>query len=215
MLWTSAYAREHLIERPRQSQAQLQAKRLAQGKECDANHDHVSYRSLAKRLWKEMFCAFFVFFVTLSLFPGITVTIPTQHTHDERFQSLFPVLLIFIFQVGDLVGRSLPSLVILVGPRYLWICVVARIAFFILFILCINPRVFDNDWAAYVIEAVFAVTNGYFGTLATIYGPAPAEEHEKEVAGNIMSFCLQFGVLTGAFFALLVLYLVNGKLTLS
>ena len=77
----------------------------------------------------------------------------------------------FTFQVFDFIGRSLPRFFILFSPRTLWIPTVLRFGFFPLFILCLGthsgtiPLVFDSDGWYYPFMAIFALTNGYCGSM--------------------------------------------------
>ncbi|ELR21496.1 Solute carrier family 29 (nucleoside transporters), member 1, putative [Acanthamoeba castellanii str. Neff] len=170
----------------------------------------VHYFSLMKRIWREALVVFTIFFVSLSLFPGMTAQIHTA-THSLS-QEWFVILMIFNFQIFDFIGRTLPKFFILFSARWLWVPTFARCAFFALFILCIKPLIFNHDAWYHVFMAIFALTNGYCGTLAMMYGPTNAKDHEKETAGAIMSFFLNFGIFLAAHFAILLLYAVEGTL---
>jgi equilibrative nucleoside transporter 1/2/3 len=170
----------------------------------------IKYLSLFRRIWREALVVFTVFFVSLSLFPGMTVQIHTA-THSLS-QEWFVILMIFNFQIFDFVGRTLPKFIILFNARWLWVPTFARCGFFVLFILCIKPLIFNHDAWYHVFMALFALSNGYCGTLAMMYGPVNAKDHEKETAGAIMSFFLNFGIFLAAHFAILLLYAVEGTL---
>jgi Nucleoside transporter len=172
----------------------------------------VSYWSVFKRIWPFALEVFWVFCVTLTIFPGMTLQIQSQFGED--FQPWFGIILIFIFQLFDYIGRTLPKWMILFTPRTLWIPVVLRTGIVVLFIFCINPRYIYIDGFPYLFMAVFALTNGYCGTLAMMFAPDCVEDHEKESAGAIMGFMLNLGIFVAAHLALLVLYLVNGPSSL-
>jgi equilibrative nucleoside transporter 1/2/3 len=130
--------------------------------------------------------------------------------HDNT--GWFIVINIFIFQLFDLVGRTLPRWFKIIPARLLWVFTSARVVFGVLFILCLVPgshRIFASNWASYVIMVFFAVTNGYCGTLAMMYGPANVLPHEKNLAGMIMSVFLQLGIFMAVLFALFLLFLVH------
>jgi len=170
----------------------------------------VSVRIVFKKVWKEALTVWAVFFSTLALFPGITSLIaPNSHSIDADW---FGIVLVAIFTFGDFIGRTLPKWFVIFSPRTLWIPTAIRFVFFVLFPLCIKPLVFHIDAVVYIFMAVFALTNGYCGTLAMMFGPASADAHEKEVAGIIMSFALGIGILCGVHFALLILYLLTGSI---
>jgi equilibrative nucleoside transporter 1/2/3 len=152
-----------------------------------------------------------VFFVTLSMFPGMTSLIPNT-PGDFPPGTWFGIANIFLFQLFDFVGRTLPRWVVIIPPRFLWIFSVARVVFAGLFILCIRPLcgpIFASQYAAFVIMTFFALTNGYFGTLAMMFAPRFVDDHEKNVAGMIMSVFLQLGIFSAVLFALFILYLVS------
>eukprot|EP01112_Ceratiomyxa_fruticulosa_P013868 TRINITY_DN392_c0_g1_i2.p1 TRINITY_DN392_c0_g1~~TRINITY_DN392_c0_g1_i2.p1 ORF type:complete len:416 (+),score=65.13 TRINITY_DN392_c0_g1_i2:185-1432(+) len=173
---------------------------------------NVSTWKLALKIKREALTVFFVFFVTLSLFPGVTSLVPTSTPSlgDAWFQIIFSGF----FMVFDFLGRTSPRFAILFGPKKLWIPVILRSVFFPLLVLLVRPRIFDKDVYAYIIMAVLALTNGYCGTLGMMYGPTNADPHEKETAGIIMSFSLNFGIFCATHFALLVDYLIQGSLEL-
>jgi len=170
----------------------------------------VYYFDLMSRIWREALVVFSVFFVSLSLFPGMTAQIHTAT--PSMSQEWFIILMIFDFQIFDFIGRTLPQYIILFSAKWLWAPTLARCVFFLLFILCINPVIYQHDAWYFTFMAIFALSNGYCGTLAMMYGPNKALEHEKETAGAIMSFFLNFGIFIAAHFALLLLYLVERSL---
>jgi len=165
------------------------------------------------KIWREALVVFTVFFTTLALFPGVVPSlIPTN---DHNLAEWFQIIMLAIFMVGDFIGRSAPRLFILFSPKTLWIPTVCRLVFFVLFVLCVKPRIFDSDIAAYLLMAVFAMTNGYCGTLAMMFGPVGASDHEKETAGIMMSFFLNFGIFVAIHFAFVLLYLLTGSIGIT
>jgi len=166
--------------------------------------------SIFKKIWVEAASVFFVFFVTLSLFPGMTSQIPPKSIRKD----LFSILMVFIFQVMDMIGRSLPRWTQIIKSRVVWLFALIRVVFYPLIIFCIKPRIFANDAAAIAIMAVFATSNGYIGTLAMMYGSSSPklQNYEREAAGTIMSFFLNAGIFTGVLFSFAILYLVEGIL---
>lgn len=167
----------------------------------------MSLLSVLRKIGLMSFTVWSVFFLTLSLFPGMTSIIP------DYGSTWNPVILIFLFQVFDFVGRMLPRWLRIIPRRVLWIASLLRLTFGGLFLLCIlplgNTPIFASPWAGFVIMSLFALTNGYFGTLAMMYAPDEVSDHEKATAGRIMSMSLQMGIFSAVFFALLILYLVD------
>ncbi|KAF2070178.1 hypothetical protein CYY_008505 [Polysphondylium violaceum] len=178
------------------------------------NKKTVAIFPLIKKVWREALVVFTVFFTTLSLFPGITGIIQNIG-HNELSQDWFQIILTFMFMIGDYIGRTIPKWIILFKPTNLWIPTFARLAFFPLFALCVKPLIFRSLAWYFIFMFIFSLSNGYCGTLAMMFGPTKAEEHEKEVTGIVMSFFLNFGIWVSTHFAFLVLYLVTGSSGIS
>lgn len=165
-----------------------------------------------KKIFSYCYSVWIVFFVTLSLFPGMTSLIPNNMNDFPHDRDWFGVCNIFIFQVFDFVGRSLPRWFVIIPPRFIWLFSTSRVVFGALFILCIVPNghpIFASNWASFVIMTFFALTNGYMGTLSMMFAPDAVLDQEKGKAGMIMSVFLQLGIFMAVLFALFILYLVN------
>jgi len=167
--------------------------------------------SVFKKIWPDALNAYLIFFISLSLFPGFTTMIDS-YSNNANFGAAFFTILVSIFQLGDAIGRMGPAIW---APqalkRFLWVPVVARLAFFPLFILSIRQvGIFQADWIPIIVMVVFSVSNGYFGSCAMMWGPTRVEGPELEIAGTMMSFFLQFGIWSGVHFALLLKFVVTG-----
>jgi len=168
----------------------------------------VSYKKILKRIWPEALNVFLTFFITLTLFPGTLLLIPSRNGINAEW---FGIFLIFTFQVFDFIGRTAPRFVTFPSANFLWIPTVARFAFFACFILAKDNKVFTNDYWTLSLDALMAITNGYFGTLAMMYAPSRVEDHERETAGNIMAFMLNLGIFAGVHAALIMLKILTGS----
>jgi len=193
-----------------------------------------------KKIWVQAFSVWMVFFVTLSLFPGVATMMKPQvdsgstlYTMADVFfdpnsgsisssssssgsltwlEEWFSLILITLFMIFDFIGRLLPSFFIVFSPKTLWIPIVVRTIFFPLFsLMAAGIWTVGVNYFAPIVMILFAFTNGYFSTLAMIFGPAGTEPEESEVASTIMSFSLNFGIFCGSFFSLLLLYFINGS----
>jgi solute carrier family 29 (equilibrative nucleoside transporter), member 1/2/3 len=65
------------------------------------------------------------------------------------------------------------------------------------FVIDTGFQFFKNDFWQYMFMAVFALTNGYQGTLCMMFGPQDAAAANKERAGTIMVFFLTCGLTVG------------------
>jgi len=166
--------------------------------------------TVLRKIWLDGWNEFYVFFLTLALFPGMMAEIPAYETSS----SWFVVLIILIFQVGDFIGRTAPRWIVFPSRKYVWIPVLGRSVFFALFLLCISPvdkPLFRSDLFPYVFMGFFSVTNGYFGTIAMLYGPMAVEPHERETAGALMATFQQGGIFLGIQSAIVLLYALKGE----
>lgn len=181
-----------------------------------------------KKIWLQALTIFMVFFVTLSLFPGVVTIIKPdtgsknngddEDSDSEKYNWLedwFSVILICIFDVGDLIGRYAPDWFIIGSPKNLWIGAVLRAVFYP--ILCVMAKGLmpaGINYTASIAVFIFAITNGYVGTLGMMFGPANAEPNERDIASSILSFGLNFASFCSATFSLLLLYFINGKISI-
>jgi len=71
-----------------------------------------------------------------------------------------------VFNVGDLIGKSLPKWKYFqtVSSKKIYIINVVRVVFLPLFILCVKPKVFDFDLFPFLFMTLFALSNGYCGS---------------------------------------------------
>lgn len=152
---------------------------------------------------------FFVFVVTLAVFPGITSSIHSVNPGLGRFfRDLFTPFTLILFNAGDFVGRLLAS-------RWHSTCAtrvcgasLVRFAFFPLLMLCnlrnehgavITHVVFRSDVLALGILLACAVSNGLVSTLALMHYPRLLRSNkEKELGGTVMFFILSLGLTAGS-----------------
>lgn len=115
------------------------------------------------------------------------------------------MILITLFNVFDLVGRTSPKWdsLIFIGPKWLWVPTVLRVGFIPLFVMSLHHIVFTDDFWMYAFMSLMALSNGYLGTLAMMYGPARVGVADKERAGSVMVFFLTTGLTSGVWMGLL------------
>ena len=103
--------------------------------------------ALISLIGRHCFSVCLTFIVTLSVFPGITSEIRSEHNPTNQRcpngVSRFPfgagvwqAVFFLIFNVGDTLGRALASLGSLVPHRWLWLVAICRIGFIPLLLLC-------------------------------------------------------------------------------
>lgn len=138
---------------------------------------------------------FFNFCITLSLFPGYMV-----NAKAGKIGSWSPIIITTVFCIFDWVGRAIPSYCNpIVSIKFSCVPIICRALFYLIFILSIKSVIKGVDpWWTYSWDVVFALSNGYFGTVCMIYGnghPDLKEIDDKRTAGFLMPFAVNAGIL--------------------
>lgn len=174
--------------------ASLHAKSEKKEKMCSMELWHTF-----KVMWIQWASVAFNFFITLMLFPGYT----SRAKESKAIGDWTYVIITFIFCIFDWVGRYLPAKVMWPPMKYAWIPIICRLLFFLIFMISIERivNVGDPYWTI-AWQIPFALSNGYFGTVNLVYG----SNHDKlttegkAVAGLLISFAVNFGILLAMIF---------------
>ena len=156
---------------------------------------------LCQRIWPHMVSIWLAYAVTLSLFPGIESEII-----NCDWLRWTPVLLMAIFNVTDLLGKLLASLCYRIdSKRLLWASIV-RLLMIPLIVSCAGRQPKDSFWnrlppLAPYLSGLLGVSNGILGSLPMIGAPSRVPIHQRQLTGNIMTFCYLFGLTIGSLFA--------------
>lgn len=134
------------------------------------------------------------YMITLSLFPGYV----SQTKQTKPWFTWTPVIVTAIFCVFDWVGRYLPARFIFLKETNAWIPIVFRLLFYLIFMISLqgHAKLGEPYWT-YFWMIPFAVSNGYFGTVAIIFGSnhSKLSPEGKRFAGFLMSFAVNAGIL--------------------
>ena len=180
-------------------------------------------RDVAKMNAEYNFAGAYVFAVTLSVFPPITSSIHSVHPPSASpltHPLLFTALHFLTFNIGDFIGRYLPTLrhFQFWSSRRLMYSSISRTLFVPLFLLCnvqrpsslvsatvVGEPVITSDVAFFLILLVFGVTNGWIVSLVMMAAPSlehnPRLKHKPEdvdTAATIAQFCLVGGLAVGS-----------------
>ncbi|XP_073763750.1 equilibrative nucleoside transporter 2 [Danio rerio] len=158
-----------------------------------------------RKIWVMAFCVTFVFIVTLSVFPAVTVDVKTAYGGKWE-QYFIPVFCFLCFNLCDWAGRTVTS--VFKWPhkdsRLFPLLVVSRVIFVPLLMMCNVqdrqnlPVLFSNDFIFVFIMLLFSVSSGYFVCLSMTYAPQLVEPKDAETAGALMTFFLALGLSLGA-----------------
>lgn len=175
--------------------------------------------------WKRVWCTFKVldsycfyiftiFFITMSIYPGICSILPTSFP-GTFMDNWYIEILILLFCTFDFIGRTIPSLITLKISRKVvrYVVVWGRTHFLILFILYIHPIFFiHSDFVPIIMMVIMAFTNGYFSCIIMNNAKILLSNEDlitKEIGGNIMTFFMLLGISMGSIFSILIFYSNN------
>ena len=169
------------------------------------------------------FSVFFVFCVTIAVFPSTTSRIPSARRCEAgatRFQNqLFVPFNFLLFNAFDLAGRGAAGSAWSPAPRpaALSLLSLSRAAFVPLFMLCgvegsRLPVAFRGDAWPLLFMVLFAASNGWIASRAMMAAPALVEQRLQEIAGTAMVFFLTLGLFAGACVSFLVQAISTGSL---
>lgn len=138
---------------------------------------------------------FTIYTVTLSIFPGFMA----ENIKSVICKDWYPVILITIYNVFDLVGKCLTAAYVLesVG-KATWACI-ARLMFYPLFTVCLHgPSWMKNEVIVAFLTIALGLTNGYLTSVLMILTPKSVPDSEAEVSAVVMALCLGMGLVAGS-----------------
>ncbi|CAO4363618.1 unnamed protein product [Caenorhabditis nigoni] len=170
---------------------------------------------------------FFLFFVTLSLFPSICMYVrdaplPQPHNFVISEAYFMDVTTFLNFNLFAFLGSLTANWVRLFSPKKIWIAVAVRVWFLFYFPLAnyyptdvVNGRNFDplfsSTWMFVFNVALLAFSSGYLSSLVMMYAPKAHEEPRiQRMAGMIAAFFLIAGVVAGLSFSWIIKVIVVG-----
>lgn len=157
-------------------------------------------RVTLREIARPAFCALTSFTVTLGLFPGILVQIPTplRVTVSPTLSSWYPLIVVSLFAIGDTVGRGgLTERVAVRFPSILPTLTVLRVICVPVYLLQWIGIVPIYWIVVMVMVVMLGVGNGLIVTLAFLSVPSLAAAERREVAGRLMFVMLICGMSVG------------------
>nr|XP_055027069.1 equilibrative nucleoside transporter 3 isoform X2 [Misgurnus anguillicaudatus]XP_055027070.1 equilibrative nucleoside transporter 3 isoform X2 [Misgurnus anguillicaudatus]XP_055027071.1 equilibrative nucleoside transporter 3 isoform X2 [Misgurnus anguillicaudatus]XP_055027072.1 equilibrative nucleoside transporter 3 isoform X2 [Misgurnus anguillicaudatus] len=165
---------------------------------------------ILKKTWVLGFCVFYVFFISIMIFPAVSSGIQSVNTDPKNPWTttyFVPLTSFLLYNVADFCGRQTTAWLQVPGPtsRVLPLLVILRTVLVPLFVWCnYQPRyhlhnvLFANDIFPVIFVCLLGLSNGYLGTLPMIYGPKVVPRELAEPAGVVMSFFLTLGLAVGS-----------------
>ncbi|CAK6951708.1 equilibrative nucleoside transporter 3 isoform X2 [Scomber scombrus] len=175
---------------------------------------------ILRKTWVLGLSVFFVFFVSIMLFPAVSSGIQSVNKDSGSPWTttyFVPLTSFLLYNVADFCGRQATAWLQVPGPtsRVLPVLVLCRSIMIPLLMFCnYQPRdhlhtvLFTHDVYPVVFNCLLGLTNGYLGTLPMIYGPKVVPRELAEATGVVMSFFLTLGLAFGSAFSALIVHCI-------
>lgn len=196
-------------------------KQQEQRKRSETHSARVPFLPIAKKALPQLLNVWFIFFVTLSIFPAMHAGIVrSRQKFFIQDEFLYQQSLCFMtFNVFAMIGSILPHYFIWPSKKYLWIPVTLRALYIPFFLFCnyqpgngydrIWPVVITNDYIYWIVAATMAISSGYFSSLAMMFAPSTVDEQYASVAGMFSGAALITGIFSGILISFLWPWLVS------
>lgn len=168
----------------------------SKGKITDFKNGFESRRKVSELIYPYMVSIALAYCVTLSLYPGIESEIISC-----IYRTWMPVLLMFIFNLSDLIGKLLAIIPYNWSRRQLILMSGLRVVLIPLLLLCAAPRnrpVIAGESAAFIFTIALGMTNGLAGSLPMMLAPLKVPAALREETGNMMTLSYNVGLTAGS-----------------
>lgn len=169
------------------------------------------YLTIFRQAFPQLFNVFFVFFVTLAIFPAVHSDIKVSDPDFVVPDKLYVNVLCFLtFNFFAMIGSLLTSWLQWPKKEFLFIPVLLRVLFIPLFLFCnyqpsgvtrIMPIYISNDWIYWAIAALMGVSSGYLSSLGMMYAPQTVKPQYAVTAGMFAAAMLITGIFSGIMFS--------------
>ncbi|CAI5454925.1 unnamed protein product [Caenorhabditis angaria] len=192
------------------------AKQRSKNAETSEEAGLQKYIATFKEAFPQLINVFLVFFVTLSIFPGIMMYVRDEPKGGQYSfvlpEKYFMDITTFLsFNVFAFIGSLVAGKVQYPAPNRLWIPVYARLLYIPFFAMCnympetrTFPVWFPSTWLFIIVGATMSFGSGYFSGLAMMYTPNSVHPSRAQTAGMMAGFFLIFGIVSGLLFTLIV-----------
>ncbi|CAA92642.2 Equilibrative nucleoside transporter 3 [Caenorhabditis elegans] len=187
----------------------------------DSEGKVANYIATFKEAFPQLINVFLVFFVTLSIFPGVMMYVKDEKkggVYDFPLpQKYFMDVTTFLqFNVFAFIGSIVAGRKQWPAPNKLWIPVYLRLLYIPFFIFCNYlpetrslPVFFESTWLFVIIAASMSFGSGYFSGLAMMYTSKTVDPSKAQVAGMMAGFFLISGIVSGLIFTMVIKMVVT------
>ncbi|KAF8414008.1 hypothetical protein HHK36_002006 [Tetracentron sinense] len=135
---------------------------------------------------------FLIYVLTLSIFPGFL----SEDTGSHSLGSWYPLVLIAMYNVWDLVGRYIPLMEILKLESRKGLVIVILSRFLLIPAFYFTAKYGDQGWMI-TLTSFLGLTNGYLTVCVLTSAPKGYKGPEQNALGNLLVFCLLGGIFAG------------------
>nr|AXY94712.1 equilibrative nucleoside transporter ent2 [Habrobracon hebetor] len=176
------------------------------------------YWMIVRQCSVQLFNIFFVFFVTLALFPSCNnQKVEVSQNDFVVSEKLYTSVMCFlVFNVTAMLGSLLAPILQFPSKRFLIIPVVLRAVFIPLFLFCNYmpanrslPIYINNDWIYLAIGVTMGLSSGYFSSLGMMYCPTMVDPRYAPTAGMFAAAALITGIFCGVSASNIMPYIVQ------
>lgn len=135
---------------------------------------------------------YFIYVVTLSIFPGFLY----ENTGTHQLGSWYPLVLIAMYNVWDLIGRYVPLIktIELKSRKGLMIAILSR--FLMIPCFYFTAKYGDQGWMLFLVSSL-GLTNGYLTVCVMTAAPQGYKGPEQNALGNLLVLFLLAGIFSG------------------
>ena len=147
----------------------------------------------------------FLFFVTLAAWPAMVSSLPTYQFPGLQETGWWPLLLLFIFAITDVVGRFTVRFRFGFNRHNIWIAVLVRICLLPVLVMMAKGIYLRHDALSILITMLLGWSNGWCGSLTIIFMNECGEsDKERRFIGTLASFFLNGGLVAGSILGIMV-----------
>lgn len=147
---------------------------------------------------------FLIYVLTLSIFPGFLY----ENTGEHQLGSWYPLVLIAMYNVLDLIGRYVPLIefIKLESRKGLMIAILSR--FLLIPAFYFTAKYGDQGWMIFLVSFL-GLSNGYLTVCVMTVAPKGYKGPEQNALGNLLVLFLLGGIFAGV--SLDWLWLINSS----
>ena len=182
---------------------------IEKNNEQEEKKEEITFSQLFKRLYEIDLLSCFIYVITFSLFPSVSISQRLFKTGKYR-----AITIITIYNVGDTIGRAIMSkinfkkclaYIIICGRSILVLALILN--FYFDMKMGMDPNLSSILLIVYV--SILAITNGMGTTICLGLAPTMVPDSMKGRAGSSVSFFNILGIFLGTVIAFMTKYIIN------